>query len=183
MSTATQLMTAEEFARLPNAGVVRELVRGEVVELNQPYPRHGQICVRIARLIGNHAESNALGHVIRNDSGIVTERDPDTVRGGDVWFVSYKKVPPGPLPQSYVNVVPDLVFELNSPTDRWGRILRKVGEYLEVGIPAVCVVDPDEEVVVVYHADRPEVILSGDDLVAFPEQLPGFEVAARCFFE
>lgn len=44
MSTTTTSMTADEYARLQDHGVPMELVRGEVVEMNQPWPRHGQIC-------------------------------------------------------------------------------------------------------------------------------------------
>jgi hypothetical protein len=41
---AEKLLTAEEFAALPDDGRPKELVRGRVVLLNVPYPRHGDIC-------------------------------------------------------------------------------------------------------------------------------------------
>lgn len=50
MSIATPpqvLLTAEEFARLPDS------VRGQVVEVDMPPPRHGLICSKIDRSIGN----------------------------------------------------------------------------------------------------------------------------------
>ena len=37
-------LTAEEYAKLPDRGVPTELVRGRVIEMNVPAPRHGQIC-------------------------------------------------------------------------------------------------------------------------------------------
>ena len=36
-----------------------------------------------------------LGRVVTNDSGIVTQRDPDTVRGADVAYYSYARLPKG----------------------------------------------------------------------------------------
>jgi hypothetical protein len=45
-----------------------------------------------------------LGHVLSNDSGVVTERDPDTVRDADVCYYPYTKVPPGPLGNDYLDV-------------------------------------------------------------------------------
>ena len=61
-------------------------------------------------------DEHNLGHVVSNDSGVVTERDPDTVRGADVAFYSYGRVPPGPFPRGYLAVAPELVFEVRSPT-------------------------------------------------------------------
>ena len=87
--------------------------------MNMPRPRHGQICARIVYLLERFQEDHPLGHVVSNDCGVVTEHNPDTVRGADVAFYSYGRVPPGPLPRGYLTVVPELVFEVRSPTDRW----------------------------------------------------------------
>src|SRR5438874_4268932 len=100
MATATiakRLLTAEEYGRRPDDGRKTELVRGEVVEVNMPYPRHGQICCQIAYLLRRFQEDRPIGHVLTNDSGVVTEHDPDTVRGPDVAFYSFTRVPPGPF--------------------------------------------------------------------------------------
>jgi Uma2 family endonuclease len=176
-------MTAEEYARLPDRGVPTELVRGEVVEMNMPFPRHGQLCVRLSRVIGDFAEQRQLGHVLSNDAGIVTARNPDTVRGGDVWYLSYQKFPKGPLPNNYLPVPPDIVFEVLSEHDRWSNVYAKVAEYLDVGVPVVCVVNPSDETVRLFFADEPEVILTAADELTFPNQLPGFAVLVQRLFE
>jgi Uma2 family endonuclease len=182
MTTATRLLTAKEFADLPETGADLELVRGEIIEMNLPSPRHGQVCARIIQIVGHFAETHALGHLVSNDAGIITERDPDTVRGGDVWFVGYNKIPPGPLPTGYLRVAPDIVFEVKSPSARWNHLLHKIAEYLDIGVQVVCVLDPEEDLVRMYYADRSEEILSGEDAVTFPQQLPEFLVPARRFF-
>src|SRR5581483_3813003 len=97
--------------------------------------------------------------VLSNDSGVLTKRGPDTVRGADVAFYSYGRVPPGPLPRTYLAVVPELVFEVRSPTDRWRAIVTKVGEYLTAGVAVVCVLDEATEAVHVYTDDQPVRIL------------------------
>src|SRR5207249_2861402 len=104
MSTpATEtLLTAEEFARLPDDGVPTELVRGRVVPLTIATSRHGQICAEVARVVGNHTEAHHLGHLVTNSSAVITERGPDTVRGADIAFYSFTRVPPGRLPQGYL---------------------------------------------------------------------------------
>src|SRR5262249_46297956 len=117
----TRLLTAAEYLELPDDGRYTELVRGEIVEMNLPTPRHGEICVQTSYLLRRYLEDYPVGRVVSNDSAVVTEHDPDTVRGADVAFYSYQKIPPGPLPQGYLKVVPELVFEVRSPTDRWAE--------------------------------------------------------------
>lgn len=170
------LLTAEEFASLPRKGPPRELVKGRIVYVNMPYPRHGQICAKIARLLGNFGEEQKLGQPVSNDSGVITEHDPDTVRGADVAFYSYERVPPGPLPQGYLAVVPDIVFEVRSIGDRWPRIILKVGEYLEAGVPVVCVADQQTESVHVYQAEEAVRIFAADQVLELPGLLNGWRV-------
>jgi hypothetical protein len=42
-----------------------------------------------------------LGRILISDSGINTKRDPDTVRGADIAFYSYARMPKGPAPNDY----------------------------------------------------------------------------------
>jgi Uma2 family endonuclease len=48
MSTASvtvpPLLTAEQFAERPDPGYPEELVKGRVVPMPVPQPRHGEIC-------------------------------------------------------------------------------------------------------------------------------------------
>jgi Uma2 family endonuclease len=177
-----KLLTAEEYGELPDLGRPTELVRGLIVEMNVPYPRHGQVCAQIAYLLRRYLEDHDIGHVVTNDSGVVVERGPDTVRGPGVTFISYQKAAKGPLPRKYFDVAPELLFEVRSPDDRWGKILQKVGEYLTAGTEVVCVVDPDSETVQLHFADKPSETLSGNDELSFPNLLPGFKVPIQRFF-
>ena len=182
MSIAEALLTAEEFARIDNDGPA-ELVRGRIEFMNPPRPLHGLVCGMAAHLLISFVKVNDLGRVMSNDSGIITQRDPDTVRGADIAFYSYLRVPKGPLPEGYLAVVPELVVEVLSPEDRWPRVLRKIGEYLESGVLVVCILDPKHETAQVFRADQPADIQSGEDVLEFPEALPGFRVRVKEFFE
>jgi Uma2 family endonuclease len=183
MTRTATLLTAEEYARLPDIGQPTELVRGRVVAGNWPTPRHGQICSKVGRLVGNHAAEHHLGHVVSNDSGIQTGCDPDTVRGADVAFYSFARVPPGPMPQGYLAVVPELVFEVRSPTDLWKKVHVKVGEYLDAGVTVVCVLDEQTHTAHVYHAEEFPRILTDSEELTFPGILGDFRVAVERFFE
>ena len=180
---AEPLLTAEEFARRTDPGHPEELVRGRVVALPQPNRRHGQICSRTDRIIGNFVEEHDLGHVLSNDAGIITQRNPDTVRGADVAYYSYQRLPKGPLPANYGPEVPELVFEVLSPTDRWPQVLRKVAEYLEAGVLIVVVLDDAQHMARVFEADGTIRILSAEEELTIPSVLEEFRAPVQRFFE
>ena len=93
MATIERLLTAEEYAQLPDVGVPNELVRGRVVRLDFTGMRHGWLCMRVGTLMANYVDDRDLGYVLGNNAGMITERDPDTVRGPDVSFFSYSRIP------------------------------------------------------------------------------------------
>lgn len=179
---ADHLLTIEDYARLPDTGRPTELVRGRIVEMSLPTPRHGEICAEVSRLLGNHARNAQLGRVTTNDSGIITERNPDTMRGADVAFYSKARVGKGQLPDGYLETVPDLVFEIFSESDRWSALLAKVAEYLAAGVRAVCILDPSDETAYLYHGDQPVRILTSTQDFTLPELLGEFRVQVAEFF-
>lgn len=179
---ANHLLTVEEFTRLPDVGRPTELVRGRIVEMNLPTPRHGQVCAEVSRLLGNHVRNGQLGRVTTNDSGIITERNPDTMRGADVAFYSHTRVGKGQLPEGYLETVPDLVFEVFSESDRWSELLAKVAEYLDAGVRAVCILDPSDETAYLYRGDQPVRILTSTQDFNLPEVTGDFRVQVADFF-
>jgi len=183
MSTTT-LLTAEEYAPLAtDIDAPTELVQGQLIVMTPPKPRHGQICGKMVRILGDFADQHELGHVLSNDSAVLTTHDPDTVRGADVAYYSYARVPKGPLPDGYLPVPPDLVIEVLSPDDRQSKVLAKVAEYLDVGVTVVCVLDPDAETVEIYRQQRPVQILSADNELTLSDLFTDFAVPVRRLFE
>lgn len=182
MSHADSVLTIEAYLALPDDGVPNELVRGKIVPLPVPTPRHGQICAEIVYLIGRYLDGRDLGHLVCNNCGVITERDPDTVRGPDVVYYRYERVPRGPLPWTYLDVTPDLVFEVRAPTEHWSAILAKVAEYLEAGTTVVCVLDERTECCHVYRNEEPVQILTSDQELTLRDVLPEFHVVIQRFF-
>jgi len=178
-----RFVTADEYFALPDDGRHKELLRGRVVEMNMPGFEHGEICVTVASILRAFVSERGLGRIVGNDAGILTERDPDTVRGADVAYYSYARLPRGRRPRGYPGVAPELVIEVLSPTDSWARILRKVGEYLEAGVQVVCVADPGQGKVYVYRPDSSAIELTEEDEFTLPDLLPDFHVPVGRFFE
>jgi len=181
MSTTTppKLLTAEEYFAHDGPDCPTELVRGEIVEMNRPGFRHGAVCLRIGRFIDEFAEANELGQAACNDSGVITERGPDTVRGPDVAFFSYDRIPKGELPEGYPETMPELAFEVLSPSDRWPLVEEKIGEYLAAGIDFVVVVDPAAVTMQIFSTVGCIAELDADDEFSLPEVLPGFSMTVE----
>jgi Uma2 family endonuclease len=179
--TAAAPMTAEEFiARHPTDRV--ELVRGVVVEKPMPGLRHGKICFRFATQLGIYLDAHDIGHGFSNDSFVRTDRGPDTVRGPDICFYSYERLPKGTVPTWMADCSPDLVVEVRSPTDRPGKMLTKVGEYFESGVRAVLVIHPQLAAATLFREPELPRTFHNGDTITIPDVLPGFELPLAKLF-
>jgi Uma2 family endonuclease len=183
MATAEALMTAQEFGQRPDPGYPEELVQGRIVGMPPPDRRHGYVCSKADRIFGSFVEEHELGRVMSNDSGVITERDPDTVRGADVAYYSYARLPKGPLPTGYGPEVPELIVEVRSANDGWREILEKVTEYLGAGVLMVVVLDPEPQTAHVFSATDAPTTLEPEDELVLPSILEGFRVRVGRFFE
>jgi len=86
--TDTRLVTADELLVMPDDGLRRELLRGEVRVMNPPGGRHSAVAMHVGSLLHVHARHHGLGTVLAAETGFRLARDPDTVRAPDVAFVS-----------------------------------------------------------------------------------------------
>ncbi len=181
-TTSEPLLTAEEFGRRPDPGYPEELVEGRIVATALPKARHGFCCAEVVFYIRLYLAEHDLGRVISNDAGVLTHRGPDSLRGPDVAYYSYAKLPKGPLPEGYPDVPPDLIIEVLSPSDQWRKVLEKVAEYLNVGVSVVGVLDPERSALFLFDGDEPVRILGPADELTLPALLGDFRVVVGRFF-
>ncbi len=186
MSTAaTKTMTADEFYdfvhRPENANKWFELERGGVIELPPPMKVHGPVCSNVAWVLGNYIRQRRKGYLTTNDSGVILERDPDTVRGPDVALYEdaqkYEDLHP-----KYGEVPPRLAVEVLSPNDRADRLTRKMMDYLRNGVGLVWLVDPNAKLVTVYRTDGPPYELKEGEELTGNAVLPDFRCKVADFF-
>ncbi|MBX9628560.1 MAG: Uma2 family endonuclease [Gemmataceae bacterium] len=182
-ATATKLLTAEEFARLPDPpdGSKQELVKGEVVTMPPPSFAHGKVQGNVYYALETHNRARSAGHVTV-ESGLVTERDSDTVRGPDVAFWSFERVPAGHDPGVYPAVAADLVVEVLSPGNTRRQVRDKLREYFAAGVRLVWVADPDDRSVTVYTRPGGGTVLWEDDTLTGGDVLAGFTCPVAEFF-
>jgi hypothetical protein len=103
------------------------------------------------------------------------------VRAPDVAFVRRERLS-DPPPRGFAALAPDLVVEVQSPDDRPGELLSKVGDWLEAGTALVWVVDPENRTARVYRADGSQDALSEAERLDGETVLPGFTCALRQIF-
>ena len=175
-------LTAEELLRLSDTGRRYELVKGDLYEMPPAGARHGSVAGRIfARLIA-YVEANQLGEVFAAETGFILRRNFDTVRAPDASFVAKDRLPGGELPAGYLELAPDLVVEVVSPTDRPREVREKAEDWLRAGARLVWVINPATHSATVYQS--PEVIeeLSEDDNLEGEDVIPGFSCGIRDLF-
>jgi Uma2 family endonuclease len=175
------LLTAEEFAQR-HAGEFVELIDGKLEPTMPGGTRHGKICITLVRVVGGFIEDHKLGLVCSHDTFVLTRRNPDRVRGADLVYWSRERWS-GEVPDGIVDAPPDLVVEVRSPTDRWGDVQIKLGEYLNAGVRVVVLLDPKTATVYVHRQDELQQLLHNGDELTLPDVLPGFAVPIARFFE
>ena len=136
------LMTAEEFESVSNRLGPCELVRGEVVNLSPGGTEHSFVSMNVGGLLWQWARQTKLGRVWTNEAGLVIQHDPDTVRGADVAYVSFQRLPRGSHSSSFATVPPELVVEIVGKGQGWRDMVEKAGEYMRMGVDRVWVLDP-----------------------------------------
>ena len=182
VASPSQLLTAEEYAALPDDGRVTELVKGVIVEMSRPETDHGYLMTNFAAALRDYVRPRDLGRVVSGDAGVVTERGPDTTRGPDVAYYSYDTVPRGPRPRGYWPT-PELVIEICSPSDRTSKVMSKVGEYLAAGVRVVLVVWPEQTTIMAYSEEFFNRSYGAGEDLTMPELFPDFRVPVRSLFE
>jgi len=175
------LLSADEFLRLHEDDRT-ELVRGVVEEIPVPHPVHGYVCSNVAGEIRSFVREHDLGRVMTNDTFVRTGSDPDTIRGADICYFSFSRLAKGPLPRGLLPVVPDLVIEVRSPSDRSGSVDEKINEYIAAGVTVAVLIDPDKGTVAIHRSNELPQMLNRHDVLTIPEVLPGFSLPIEQLF-
>jgi Uma2 family endonuclease len=135
LRSAAETTTGEEMFELGDIGRA-ELVKGELVRMAPTGHLHGYIGFKFSKILGVFVDEHKLGRVLTGEVGIYTGRDPDTVRGADVAFISNERLAQVQS-QSYLDVAPELIVEVMSPDDRWYDVDDKLMEYFDIGVQVV----------------------------------------------
>lgn len=175
------LMTGEELY-LEGAPGRTELVQGEIVSLSPTGKIHGVIEGNVYYELSKFVrQQRGLGEVLVGETGVYTSRNPDTVRGMDVAFISQERLA-RVQSESYLDVAPELIVEVMSPSDRWADVVTKLAEYFAVDVQMVWVVEPQSRQIYVYRSLTDVTILTAEDTLTAGDILPEFAIGVANLF-
>src|SRR5262245_45304547 len=121
-----QLLTAEQFydwCSLPeNDDVNWELDRGRPVKMPFGSRKHGFICGNLCGILGNFIYGGKRpGYLCSNNTGVVIERNPDTVFGPDLVYF-HETTTLEEMSWFFAVETPHLAIEVLSPEDSITRM-------------------------------------------------------------
>jgi Uma2 family endonuclease len=187
MATVANAMTTEELLALPEDGMERWLLAGELKE--RPMTKRNRFhckamaCITTELEIWRRQQPEPRGDVLTGDLGVRLRRDPDTTFGVDVAYISADVLARQTEDSTIIDGVPLLAVEILSPNDVLEDVDDKIDAYLAAGVPLVWVVSPRRRTVTVHApGDEPVLLDVRQELSAEPH-LPGFRVPVRRLFE
>ena len=178
-------MTIAEFLALPDDGVDRMLIEGELWETGMTARNrlHGKRAARITTKLTLWSDTQPFprGEVTVGDTGFRLERTPESLVGPDVAYASPQLIAETPEESAFYDGPPVLAVEILSPSDRVEDIAIKVDKYLQVGT-AVWEVNPRYQTVMVHRPGEVIAVYNRTHELIGDPYLPGFRVAVADFF-
>ena len=138
--------------------------------------------------------ATAIGSILRhfviaNNLGVVSGPDgfleilPSLVRGPDVTFISWSRLPDGRVPADAIpKVVPNLAVEVLSVGNTFMEMSRKRHEYFHAGVQLVWMVDIRERTIAVYTTVNDYEILDENETLTGCDVLPGLQIPIADIF-
>ncbi len=182
MTTASGLLTAEDFAAIQREGFRTELVKGKFRAMPPTFSDHGRATMRLSALLGAFILEHDLGEVYAAETGFLLSRNPDTVRAPDFAFIAASRVTPQAQAPMWNPIIPDLVVEVVSSGDRSKDVADKIAMWLEAGVRLLWAVYPARETVIKHRPNQPPVTLASHEAIDGAEVVPGFTLPVSRIF-
>ena len=188
MSVALEapLITTEELLALPEDGVDRWLIQGQLREkpMTARNRFHSRIMARVTRFLDQWLDEQPepRGSFLCGEAGVRMRKSPDSTVGVDVVYISAAVASHDSEKTTLIEGVPILAVEILSPSDQQEDINEKIDDYLDVGVPLVWIVNPHHRTVEIFRPNaEPELVNVRQELSGEPH-LPGFRVAVAKLF-
>jgi Uma2 family endonuclease len=150
-----------------------ELEDGKIIVVGPSDIDSSEIGSILIRLLGNWVYPRRLGRVFDSAGGFIL---PNTdLKAPDVSFVRASRL--RQRRRYFAEMVPDLVVEIKSQSDRIKPLKEKIQMFLSLGAVVGILIDPDKETVTVYRPTGESTVLSDGDRLTIPELFSGWEIA------
>ncbi len=172
--------TIDDLLRANSQGGMYELVDGVLVEKATGW-RESVIAMALGSIIREFVLARNLGVVSGPDGFIKILRTQ--VRGPDLAFVSWDRLPNGKMPTERVpELVPDLAIEVLSEGNTYAEMARKRRECFHAGVRQVWMIDIEERTVAVYLDITQHELFDESQSLSGADILPGLEVSLSDLF-
>ncbi len=162
-----------------------ELIRGKIVPKRKPNPsgRHSEIIGNLTAALGNFVNKQKEG-----ERGRIFPEGPAKIAEDDYFIPGVAYVTAGRIEQKdfegVIPVFPDLVMEVNSPSDTQKQIYDKIEDYQKAGVRLIWSVYMLHEFVVVHRLGETEVeTFSPKDELGGYDVMSGFKMKVRDLFK
>jgi Uma2 family endonuclease len=197
MSTAAKPLTMQDLLNMPDDGVRRWIIDGELREEKMDTGEFNGQVMTIRNRFHSTTMANVAavlnvwrwglpeprGAVVCGEAGVLLPNGPENAVGVDVAYV-----PPDVMIQqteesTVIHGVPTLIVEILSPTTQIGQINERVRAFHRAGVPLVWVIDPDPRTVSIRRRGARTVVVNDEQELTGDPELPGFRIPVVRLFE
>jgi Uma2 family endonuclease len=172
LMTVKDLQTVQ--STLDNAGLdyQLELQEGKIQIVGPSDIISSEITARLIAMLYVWVSPRRLGRIFDSAGGFIM---PDrNLKAPDVSFVRASRLKKSV--RYFGELVPDLVVEIKSQSDRIKPLQEKIEKFIELGAQVGILIDPDELTVTVYRPTGEPILLQDEDILRIPELFPGWEL-------
>jgi Uma2 family endonuclease len=185
-----KIMTVDEFLALPDDGIERWLIRGELREkrdtdMTRRNKWHSITEARITKILSYWLDRQPLprGEVVCGEAGFVLRQTPSTITAGvDVAVISAAQADVRSRNTTLIEGPPLMIAEVLSPHDTQEEVGERVEEYLDCGVKVVWVVSPLFRTVTIHRPGVDPVAIDARGTLVGDPELPGFTCAVAELF-
>jgi Uma2 family endonuclease len=157
-----------------------ELVGGVLVEKAMGF-RESLLALALAEFLRAFVREHNLG-LVTGEAGLL-RLAPGLVRGPDVAFISWARIPGGRVPREPIpELAPDLAVEVLSESNTPGEMLRKRRDYFAAGTRLVWQIDLDARTAEVFTAPTNPTVVSESECLEGGDVLPGLSLPLAQLF-
>jgi Uma2 family endonuclease len=173
--------TCDDLIRVHNEqGRLCELVDGTLLEKAMGF-QEAFLAGVLLQWLNNFLDLHKLGIATGPDG--MTRLFGDTVRGPDVAFIAWNRLPGGMIPKEPMPaLVPNFVIEVLSVGNTYGEMSRKRREYFHAGVELLWMVDPRQRTIAVYRSSLDVQVFTEGEKLSGGSVLPGWEVDSGLLF-
>ena len=161
-----------------------ELREGKLIIMSPSDSVSGDVGVQFSTLLNLWVREYGLGRVLGARAGFLMPNGD--LLSPNVSFVSRERLKR--IPRTYAAVVPELIVEIKSSTDRIRELEQKIALFLRQGVHVGLLIDPDKQTVRIYGSSSlkedaegeeaifPITILKDGETLTIPDLFPGWKL-------